>query len=189
MKKLVLFIVIAAIGFFLLWSLRCCNTETVITKTDTVTVIKEKWDTFTEKEVVYKPKWKPVYLHDTIVDSIPVYVDRLVVLTQDSMVVKNDSTDIKVTYSIYSENPLLKLEKVLSYKVRYKEIERTVTQEVARKHALFVGPALGLISNSSFVGLNTLYENKGQKLYKLGLGVTTQFKPVINAGMYWQILK
>lgn len=190
MKNKFLYIVITILLFIIIWMSNCCDNKTkIITKTDTVTVIKEKWDTFTKKETVYKPKWKSVYLHDTIIDSIPVYVDKLVVLTQDSMVVKNDSTDIKVTYNIYSENPLLKLEKTLNYKIRYKEIERTVTEEVVRKHALFVGPSLGLIPNSSYLSVTGLYENKGQKLYKLGLGLNTQFKPVVNAGIYWQILK
>jgi hypothetical protein len=190
MKNKFLYIIIAILSFIIIWMSNCCNNETkIITKTDTITITKTNWDTFTKKETVYKPKWKPVYIHDTIIDSIPVYVDRLVVLTQDSMVVKNDSTDIKITYDIYSENPLIKLEKTLNYKIRYKTVETTVEKEIARKHALFVGPSLGLIPNSSFISLNGLYENKGQTLYKLGLGLNTQFKPVVNAGMYWQILK
>ena len=189
MKKPFLCITIACLTFLILWLTKCNNKTSIITKIDTFTVEKNHWDTFTKKDTVYKPKWKSVYLHDTIRDSIPVYIERLVVLTQDSMIVKNDSTDIKVTYDIYSENPLIKIEKTLDYKIRYKEIETIITNQVIRKHALYVGPSLGIIPNSSYVAFNGLYEKNGKTIYKLGLGLNTNFKPVLNTGIYWQILK
>lgn len=189
MKNKLLYIVIAALVVVIAYMATCCNKQTTVKITDTVTLVKDNWDTIIKKEVVYRPKWKPVYIHDTIVDSIIIQTQRLAVLTQDSTVVKNDSTEIKVTYNIYSESPLLKLNKTLTYSIRYRTIDNIVTKQVVRQHALFLGPTLGLVSNSSFIGASAIYENKGQKLYKLGLGVTTQLKPVLNTGIYWQILK
>jgi hypothetical protein len=193
MKNKFPYILITILAFIIGYLSNCCNpaipTPLPSPKSDTVFIEKHNWDTFVKKEIIYKPKWKPVYIHDTILDSIPIYVDRLVILTQDSIVVKNDSTDIKVTYNIYSENPLIKIEKTLDYKIRYKEIETIITNQIIRKHALYVGPSLGIIPNSSYVAFNGLYEKNGKTIYKLGLGLNTNFKPVLNTGIYWQILK
>jgi hypothetical protein len=187
MKKGFPYIVIAILIAVIVW-LTKCNGDTVITKIDTQTTIKYKWDTFTKKETVYKPKWEKIYLTDTIHDSIPVYQPIPFVLTKDSMIVKNDSTDIKVVYQIVSENPLYKIDKKLDYKIRYKEIEKIITKEVVRKHALFAGPSVG-VGKTSYISLDGLYERKGKTIYRAGVGVNTRFEPMLKAGVYWQISK
>jgi hypothetical protein len=187
MKKGFPYIVIAILIAVIVW-LTKCNGDTIITKIDTQTTIKYKWDTFTKKETVYKPKWEKIYLTDTIHDSIPVYQPIPFVLTKDSMIVKNDSTDIKVVYQIVSENPLYKIDKKLDYKIRYKEIEKIITKEVVRKHAFFAGPSVG-VGKTSYISLDGLYERKGKTIYRAGVGVNTRFEPMLKAGVYWQISK
>ena len=182
------YIVIAILVAIIIWLTKCSG-DTIVTKIDTQTTIKYKWDTFTKKETVYKPKWETIYLTDTIHDSIPVYQPIPFVLTKDSMIVKNDSTDIKVVYQIVSENPLYKIDKKLDYKIRYKEIEKIITKEVVRKHALFAGPSIGVGKNTGFVSLDGLYERKGKTIYRVGAGVNNQFRPMLKAGIYWQISK
>jgi hypothetical protein len=110
MKKGFPYLVIAILIAVIIW-LTKCNGDTIVTKIDTQTTIKYKWDTFTKKETVYKPKWEKIYLTDTIHDSIPVYQILPFVLTRDSIIIKNDSTEIKVKYEIVSENPLYKIDK------------------------------------------------------------------------------
>jgi hypothetical protein len=182
------YIVIAILIAIIIWLTKCSG-DTIVTKIDTQTTIKYKWDTFTKKETVYKPKWETIYLTDTIHDSIPVFEKIPLVLTKDSMVVKNDSTDIKVVYEIVSENPLYKIDKKLDYKIRYKEIEKIITKEVVRKHALFAGPSIGVGKNTGFVSLDGLYERNGKIIYRVGAGVNNQFRPMLKAGIYWQISK
>jgi len=181
------YIVIAILIAIIIWLTKCSG-DTIVTKIDTQTSIKYKWDTFTKKETVYKPKWERIYLTDTIHDSIPVYEKIPLVLTKDSMVVKNDSTDIKVVYEIVSENPLFKIDKKLDYKIRYKEIEKIITKEVFRKHAYYAGPSVG-IGRTSFIALDGLYERNGKIIYRVGVGVNTRLEPMLKAGVYWQISK
>jgi len=182
------YIVIAILIAIIIW-LSKCSKDTIITKTDTQTIIKYKWDTFTKKETVFKPKWETIYLTDTIHDSIPIYQLIPFVLTKDSIIIKNDSTDIKVVYQIVSENPLYKIDKKLDYKIRYKEIEKIITQEVTRKHALFAGSSIGVGKNIGFISLDGLYERKGKIIYRVGVGVNTRLEPMLKAGVYWKISK
>lgn len=188
MNKKYLYLIIAILVAVILWLTKCSG-DTIITKIDTQVVTTYKWDTFTKKETVYKPKWETIYLTDTIHDSIPVYEKIPLVLTKDSMVVKNDSTNIKVVYEIVSENPLFRINKKLDYKIRYKEIEKTITKEVVRKHALFAGPSIGLGKNTGYIALDGLYETNGKIIYKVGAGITNQLQPMLKAGIYWQIAK
>ena len=187
MKKGFPYIIIAILIAIIIWLTKCSG-DTIITKIDTQTVVKYKWDTFTKKETVYRPKWERIYLTDTIHDSIPVYQVLPLVLTKDSMVIKNDSTDIKVIYQIVSENPLFKIDKKLDYKIKYKEIEKIITKEVVRKHAYYTGPSVG-IGRTSFIALDGLYERNGKIIYRVGVGVNTRLEPMLKAGVYWQISK
>jgi len=139
-------------------------------------------------DCVYKPKWEKIYLTDTIHDSIPVYQILPFVLTRDSIIIKNDSTEIKVKYEIVSENPLYKIDKSIDYKIRYKEIEKIITKEVVRKHAFYAGPSVG-VGKTSYISLDGLYERKGKIIYRAGVGVNTRFEPMLKAGVYWQISK
>ncbi len=93
MKKGFPYLVIAILIAIIIW-LTKCNGDTIVTKIDTQTTIKYKWDTFTKKETVYKPKWEKIYLIDTIHDSIPVYQVLPFVLTRDSMVIKNANVNL-----------------------------------------------------------------------------------------------
>jgi hypothetical protein len=158
---------------------------------DTQYVEISKWDTFNKTDTVLKPKYKriTIHTHDTLIDSIPYPVYADLVLTEDSLIIKNDSTNVLVTYKIYSYDPLYKLEKNIDVSIKRKIIKETITNEVVRQKALFVGPSVGIGRNSGFISLNSLYEHKGKTIYGLGVGVTNQVQPIIKAGIYWQILK
>jgi hypothetical protein len=188
MKKGFPYIVIAILIAIIIW-LTKCNSSTITTRIDTQTKVEYKWDTFTKKETVYKPKWEKVYLTDTLHDSIPVYQTIPLILTKDSLIVKNDSTDIKVHYTIISENPLYRLDKTLEYKIRYKEIERTITKEIHKKYNIFAGPSAGISKNQGFISIDGLYERESRVLYKAGIGLNSRLQPIVKAGIYWQIIK
>ena len=192
MKIKISYIIIAALVAIIIFMSKCEGGKFIPTgNSDTQYIEISKWDTFNKTDTVLKPKWRkiPVHTHDTLIDSIPypVYVD--LVLTEDSLIIKNDSTNILVTYKIYSYNPLYKLEKNIDVSIKRKIIKETITNEVVRQKALFIGPSIGIGRNSGFISLNGLYEHKGKTIYGLGVGVTNHVQPFIKAGIYWQILK
>lgn len=184
-------LIIVVLVAVIIWLSKCDGSFVPTGKTDTVSVEVIKWDTFTYMDTVYKPKWKKytVTIHDTIHDSISLPIGTVLTQTNDSLVVKNDSTDIIVKYSLLSENPLIKLSKSIDYKVRRKEIKTIITEEVVKKHSLFLGPDVILGGGNGALLLNTSYEHKGKNQYNLGVGFNLKLQPMIKLGMSWQILK
>ena len=73
--------------------------------------------------------------------------------------------------------------------IRHKIIERTITKEVVRENAFFAGPSIGLGKSVGYISLDGLYERKGKIIYRVGAGVNNQFRPMLKAGVYWQISK
>jgi hypothetical protein len=192
MKIKISYIIIAALVAIIIFMSKCGGGKFIPTgNSDTQYIEIEKWDTFNKTDTVLKPKWKKItiHTHDTLIDSIPYPVYADVVLTEDSLIVKNDSTNVLVIYKIYSHDPLYKIEKNISLSVKRKQIKEIITNEVIRKNALFVGPSIGVGRNNGFISLNGLYEHKGKTIYGLGVGVTNRVQPIIKAGIYWQILK
>lgn len=191
MKIKIEYIVIAILIAIIVWLSKCDNTFVSTGKT-TIKVIKiTKWDTFIENDTVFKPKWKKytVTVRDTIHDSFPYPVGTILSQTEDSLYVKNDSTDIIVKYSILSENPLIKITKFINYKVKRKETNTIINNEVVRKHSLFLGPDIVLGGGNGFILANGSYEFEGKTQYNLGLGFNFRLQPIIKLGMSWQILK
>ena len=192
MKIKISYIIIAALVAIIIFMSKCGGGKFIPTgNSDTQYIEIEKWDTFNKTDTVLKPKWKKItmHTHDTLIDSIPYPVYADVVLTEDSLIVKNDSTNVLVIYKIYSHDPLYKIEKNISLSVKRKQIKEIITNEVIRKNALFVGPSIGIGRNNGFISLNGLYEHKGKTIYGLGVGVTNRVQPIVKAGIYWQILK
>lgn len=192
MKIKISYIIIAALVAIIIFMSKCGGGKFIPTgNSDTQYIEIEKWDTFNKTDTVLKPKWKKItiHTHDTLIDSIPYPVYADVVLTEDSLIVKNDSTNVLVIYKIYSHDPLYKIEKNISLSVKRKQIKEIITNEVIRKNALFVGPSIGIGRNNGFISLNGLYEHKGKTIYSLGVGVTNRVQPIVKAGIYWQILK
>jgi hypothetical protein len=193
MKIKISYIIIAALVAIIFWLSKCNNGGKFIPtgKSDTQYIETSKWDTLNVHDTVTKPKWKKVIIntHDTVIDSIPYPVYGQATLTEDTISVNNDSTKLLVVYKIYSQNPLYKIEKGVTLNVKRKTITKIITNEVIRKHALFVGPSVGLNKNNGYLMLNGLYEYKGKTIYNLGLGVTTNQQPLLKFGIYWQILK
>ena len=191
MKIKIEYIVIAILLAIIVWLSKCDNTFISTEKTTTQIVEVIKWDTVTKHDTVYKPKWKKytVTLKDTIHDSIPYPVGTVLTQTDDSLIVKNDSTNILVKFSTLSENPLIRITKSIDYKVKRKEINTIITNEVVRKHSLFLGPDIVLGGGNGFIMANGSYEFKGKTQYNLGLGFNLQLQPIIKVGMAWQILE
>jgi hypothetical protein len=192
MKIKISHIIIATLVAIIFWLSKCSDGKFVPTgKTDTQYIETVKWDTLTKNDTVIKPKWKKVVIniHDTLIDSIPYPVYGYATLTEDTVSIINDSTRLLVVYKIYSQNPLIKIEKGVDLSVKRKTITKIITKEIVRKHALFVGPSVGMSKNSGYLMMNGLYEYKGKTIYNLGLGVTTNQQPLLKVGIYWQILK
>jgi hypothetical protein len=192
MKIKISYIIIATLVAIIFWLSKCNNGKFIPTgKSDTQYIETSKWDTLNIHDTVTKPKWKRIVIntHDTLIDSIPYPVFGYAALTQDTISVINDSTRLLVIYKIYSQNPLYKIEKGVDLSVKRKTITKTITKEIVRKNAFFVGPSVGLVKNNNYVALNGLYEYKGKTIYNLGLGVTTNQQPLLKFGIYWQILK
>lgn len=192
MKIKISYIIIAALVAIIIFMSKCGGGKFIPTgHSDTQYIEISKWDTFNKTDTVLKPKWKriTIHTHDTLIDSIPYPVYGYVTLTEDTISVINDSTRLFVSYKIYSQDPLYKLEKNVNLSVKRKTITKIITKEMVRQKALFVGPSVGIGRNSGFISLNGLYEHKGKTIYGLGVGVTNQVQPIIKAGIYWQILK
>ena len=192
MKIKISHIIIAALVAIIFWLPKCSNGKFTPTgKADTQYVEISKWDTLNIHDTVAKPKWKRIVIntHDTLIDSIPYPVFGYATLTEDTISVINDSTKLLVLYKIYSQNPLYKIEKGVNLSVKHKTITKTITKEVVRKNAFFVGPSVGLVKNNNYVALNGLYEYKGKTIYNLGLGLTANQQPLLKFGIYWQVLK
>ena len=108
--------------------------------------------------------------------------------TNDTFEYKTDSFSVTFYTKIYSSGPLDSIKNDVLATIRHKIIERTITQEVVRKHAFFAGPSIGL-GKTSYISLDGLYERKGKIIYRVGAGVNTQLQPMLKAGVYWQISK
>lgn len=192
MKIKISYIIIATLVAIIFWLSKCSDGKFTPTgKSDTQYIETVKWDTLNYNDTIFKPKWKKIkfHTHDTIIDSIPYPVYGYATLTEDTISIKNDSTNLLVSYKIYSQNPLYKIEKGVTLSVKRKTVTEIITKEVIRKHALFVGPSIGMNKNNGYLMLNGLYEYKGKTIYNLGIGVTTNQQPLLKLGIYWQILK
>jgi hypothetical protein len=165
--------------------------STIVDSIDTVVTESYIHDTIQLKG---KTKIKPVpvvkWLHDTIVDSSGnvTVIDIKKYTTIDTFEYKTDSFTVKFYTTIYTECPIDSVKNDLVASVRHKIIERVITKELVRQHAMFVGPSvnLGPIASLNFEGQ---YEHKGSTIYKLGIGLTTRLTPTVNAGVYWKIGK
>jgi hypothetical protein len=190
MKKGFPYIIIIILTVIIVY-LTKCSKDDVITNTVTVSDTSYVHDTL---EVIGKTKIKPVpvpyYVHDTIIDSTgkTVVVETKKYLTNDTFEYKTDSFTATFYTKIYSECPLDSIKSNLIATIRHKIIETTITKEIIRKNAFFVGPSVG-IGKTSSISLDGLYERNGKNIYRLGVGVNSRFEPVIKAGIYWQISK
>ena len=190
MNKSTLWAIIVVLITIIIWMSRC-NNGTIITNIDTVVDTSYIHDTIVIKgKTKIKPVAVPYYIHDTIIDStgrrIIIQVKKYV--TNDTFEYKTDSFSVIFYTKIYSSGPLDSIKNDVLATIRHKIIERTITKEVVREHAFFAGPSVGL-GATSYISLDGLYERKGKIIYRVGAGVNTQLKPMLKAGVYWQISK
>lgn len=165
--------------------------ETIVDNIDTTKTISYVHDTIKLKGKT-KIKLVPVikWLHDTIIDSTGniTVVSTKKYTTIDTFEYKTDSFTVKFYTTIYTGCLIDSVKNDLIASVRHKIIERVITKEIVRQHAMFAGPSinLGPISSLNFEGQ---YEHKGKTIYKLGIGLTSKLTPTINAGVYWKLGK
>jgi len=189
MKKGFPYIVIAILVAIIIW-LSKCSENTIVTNIDTFTKTSYVHDTIKVKgKTKIKPVPVPYYVHDTIIDSTGniIIVDTKKYVTHDTFEYKTDSFTAYFYTKIYSMCPLDSIKSDLLASVRHKIIETTITKQVVKKHALFVGPTFSLIGN--YASLDALYENKGKTIYKVGVGANNRLQPMLNASIYWRISK
>lgn len=191
MNKSSLWTVIIVLASIIVWMIKCNNCGTVISHIDTVSDTSYVHDTIKVKgKTKIKPVPVPYYVHDTLIDSSgkKIIVEVRKFVTNDTFEYKTDSFTATFYTKIYSNCPLDSIKSDLLATVRHKIIETTITKEIVRKHALFAGPSVG-IGKTSYLSLDGLYERKGKTIYKLGVGLNTNFEPIIKAGVYWNISK
>ena len=167
------------------------HSGTIVDNIDTTENISYVHDTIKLKGKT-KIKLVPVikWLHDTIIDSTGniTVVSTKKYTTIDTFEYKTDSFTVKFYTTIYTDCLIDSVKNDLIASVRHKIIERIITKEIVRQHAMFAGPSinLGPISSLNFEGQ---YEHKGKTIYKLGIGLTSKLTPTINAGVYWKLGK
>ena len=170
---------------------KCNGNETSISYIDTNDSVSYIHDTVKLKGKT-KIKLVPVikWLRDTIIDSTGniTVVSTKKYTTIDTFEYKTDSFTVKFYTTIYTDCLIDSVKNDLIASVRHKIIERVITKEIVRQHAMFAGPSinLGPISSLNFEGQ---YEHKGKTIYKLGIGLTSKLTPTINAGVYWKLGK
>ena len=174
MKKGFPYIVIAILIAIIIWMTKCNDKGTITTSIDTVVDTSYIHDTISLKgKTKIKPYPVPYYVHDTVIDSsgrkIIIEVKKFV--TNDTFEFKTDSFSVTFYTKIYSNNPLDSIQHDLLSTIRHKIIERTITKEVVREHALFAGPSIGLGKNIGYISLDGLYERNGKIIYRVGAGV------------------
>lgn len=190
MNKSTLWAIIVVLIAIIIWMSKC-NNGTIVTNIDTAVDTLYIHDTVTIKgKTKIKPVAVPYYIHDTIIDStgrkIIIQVKKYV--TNDTFEYKTDSFTVVFYTKIYSNGPLDSIKNDALATIRHKIIEKTITKEVVREHAFFAGPSVGL-GGISYISLDGLYERKGKIIYRVGAGVNAQLKPMLKAGVYWQISK
>lgn len=172
--------------------LKKCDKTTFIDKTIIVVDTSYVHDTI---NITGKTKIKPIpfvkWIHDTIIDSSGkvVITDHKKFITPDTFTYKTDSFTIKFYTKIYSDCPLDSINNSLIADIRHKIIEKTITKEIVRKNAFFVGPSIGFNKTSGFLTLNGLYERKGKVIYNAGVSMNNKLEPMINVGVYFYISK
>ncbi len=184
-----LIVVLVAIIFFM----RSCGGEKIITEPKIITKIETKWDTVTIDKPVYIPKWKTKIVTKYEVDSILVNIpiDTLEVLKDyyaknvyiDEIVL--DSLGVVVITDTISQNS------IFSRQVKSDILIPTtkITEEIYINNREFYW-GLGIQGRSdqlNYVGGELLYKSKKKQIYGVGLGVNQNFQPVLSGRLYWKI--
>ena len=192
MNKSTLWAIIVVLITIIIWMTRCNDKGTIITNIDTVVDTSYIHDTVTVRgKTKIKPYPVPYYVHDTVIDSSgrKIIIEVKKFITNDTFEYKTDSFTITFFTKIYSNGPLDSIQSDMLSSIRHKIIERTITKEVVREHAFFAGPSIGIGKTTGYISLDGLYERKGKIIYRAGVGVNNQFRPMLKAGVYWQISK
>lgn len=155
---------------------------------DTVEVVKDT--------VIYKPG-ETIYQPSIEYLEIPVNVDTLSILKDyyakkiyiDTLQLKDGLGRIIITDTI-SKNAIKG--RIWDAKVTQREITKTITLEKKPVNQLYYGINGSFINDIDFlnsVGASLILKTKSDKLYQIGVGVTSNngtVQPIITGGIYWK---
>lgn len=187
---LIAFILI--LGFFLFRE--CTRHDDTLPKPpvitiDTVEVVKDT--------VIYKPG-KTIYHSSTEYVDVPANVDTLSILKDyyakktyiDTLQLKDGLGRIIITDTI-SKNAIKG--RIWDAKVTQREITKTITLEKKPVNQVYYGLNGSFVNDVDFlnsIGVGVLLKTKSDKIYQVGVGVTSEngvVKPIIEGGIYWKI--
>jgi hypothetical protein len=161
------------------------NKPKTITKTTIKTEIK--WDTIKTSIPIYVPKY-----HTKIVnkyDTLWKYIDTSYVLKDyfSSYVyfdtINKDSLTLVINDTI-TQNKIKN--RKIDYKLLYPTKTITIhTKEYINNRELYLGMGLGATTtNINYINGGLLLKTKKKNIYNIGIGVTNEFQPIINGGIY-----
>jgi len=189
-------IIILSLGILLLWLTQCRRVDPIvdeIVKTEVVV----KWDTVKVEKTEYVPKIveKVVINIDTFstpIDTVSVlkdyyakyfYTDTIQVDTLGSIIVNDTITRNLISFRDVQSNIFIPT--------------TTVTNTVyLYRRELFGGISIGGMINPvqsespiDYISGELMYVNKKRNVYGFGLGIDSDFHPIISGRMYWKIGK
>ncbi len=167
-----------------------------LTKPDTIVKIETKYDTIVETIETYIPeyitevKWRTRTIHDTIEvhDTIP--VDTALVLEDYfkayayTDTIKEDSITLTIKDTI-TQN------RIVSRGIEYSLIYPTTTiskEKQINKRELYLGFGLGGDKQQlSYLGGELMLRTKKEQIYGVGLGLNNNFEPILMFKMSWKV--
>lgn len=189
-------IIILSLGILLLWLTQCRRVDPIvdeIVKTEVVV----KWDTVEVEKTEYVPKIveKVVINIDTFstpIDTVSVlkdyyakyfYTDTIQVDTLGSIIVNDTITRNLISFRDVQSNIFIPT--------------TTVTNTVyLYRREFFGGISIGGMINPvqsespiDYISGELMYVNKKRNVYGFGLGIDSDFHPIISGRMYWKIGK
>jgi hypothetical protein len=189
-------IVILLLGGCLLWITQCRRTDPIVDEIVKTEVIV-KWDTVKVEKTEYVPKIveKVVINIDTFstpIDTVSVlkdyyakyfYTDTIQIDTLGSIIVNDTITRNLISFRDVQSNIFIPT--------------TTVTNTVyLYRRELFGGISIGGMINPvqsespiDYISGELMYVNKKRNVYGFGLGIDSDFHPIISGRMYWKIGK
>ena len=189
-------IIILSLGILLLWFTQCRRVDPIVDEVVKTEVIV-KWDTVQVEKTEYIPKIveKVIINIDTFstpIDTVSVlkdyyakyfYTDTIQIDTLGSIIVNDTVSRNLISFRDVQSNIFIPT--------------TTVTNTVyLYKREFFGGISIGGMINPvqsespiDYISGELMYVNKKRNVYGFGLGIDSDFHPIISGRMYWKIGK
>ena len=189
-------IIILSLGILLLWFTQCRRVDPIVDEIVKTEVIV-KWDTVQVEKTEYVPKIveKVIINIDTFstpIDTVSVlkdyyakyfYTDTIQIDTLGSIIVNDTVSRNLISFRDVQSNIFIPT--------------TTVTNTVyLYKREFFGGISIGGMINPvqsespiDYISGELMYVNKKRNVYGFGLGIDSDFHPIISGRMYWKIGK